>query len=162
MRRVLIAAAAVAALAAAGCGGEEEPEAPDTEATEAGQADAAEQWESAGELDNMPPEATADLEPPIAPEAITTAFADAGLSDGESTDLGVEDENCDLTDCVRAFNTGDVKVMIYMSEEMAEAAATEIGDTYFSGPVVLHYAANDTPIEDKEGYETALKEVLAQ
>ncbi|WP_157930466.1 hypothetical protein [Glycomyces xiaoerkulensis] len=160
MRRGLIAVAAVAALAAAACGSEEAPDGPEEGSSESEVPQATDQWESAGELDNMPPEATAELEPPVAPEAIAGAFGDAGLGDGEAADLGTDAESCDLTDCVRAFESGETTVMIYMSEEMAADASEALEDNFVSGPVMLHYAASETPEDARGDYEAALADAL--
>lgn len=162
MRRSLIAAAVAVLATAAGCGGESEAPTPDQAGPETEIPQVTEEWQSAGELDNMPPEATAELDPPIAPEAIAATFADAGLGDGELTDLGTDAEDCDLTDCVRAFTTGEVTVMVYMSEEMAADASAALGDAFATGPVLLHYAASETPEDIRGDYETALSESLQE
>src|SRR5690625_1844123 len=166
MRRVVIAAAAAALLGLAGCGGEAEPETPDAEQEvdqeQSAPDSAAEQWESSGELDNMPAEAAAALEPLVSAQTVADAFADAGLSDGEFTDIGAETEPCDLTDCSQALTIGEVTVMLYVSEEMAAAAADELGDAHAEGAVVLHYAPTETPEDVRVDYEAALSEALAE
>ncbi len=166
MRRVVIAAAAVAVLGVAGCGGESEsdrPEAPDAvqEDLDATADSSGEQWESGGELDNMPAEAAADLEPLVSAQAVVDAFTEAGLSDGQFTDLGADAETCDLTDCIQAFTIGEVTVMLYVMDEMAASAAESIGDAHAEGGVVLDYAANGTPEDARADYEAALAEAVA-
>ncbi|WP_156925872.1 hypothetical protein [Glycomyces arizonensis] len=171
MRRVVIAAAAVVAvLGVAGCssGDEEEPETPDAGAEQEGSTppSVADEWESAGDLDNMPAEAAAALEPPISTQAVVDVLMEAGLSDGEFTDLGADVESCDITDCTQAFTIGEegsqATVMLYMTAEMAAAAAEEIGEAHAEGSVVLHYGPNGTPEDVQAEFETALADGLAE
>ena len=166
MRRVVIAAAAVAVLGVAGCGGESEPERPEApdavqEETDSTTGSSTEQWESSGELDNMPAEAAAELPPLVDAQTVLDAFTEAGLSDGESSDLGAATESCDLTDCVQIFTTGEVTVMLYVAEEMAASAAEWIGEAHTEGGVVLDYAASETPENARADYEAALAEAVA-
>ncbi|GAB3647514.1 hypothetical protein [Glycomyces tarimensis] len=165
MRRVVITAAAMAVIGLAGCGESQEdpetPEQPETGQEEAPSSSTAEQWESAGELDNMPADVAAGLEPPVSPDAVVTAFTDAGLADGEPVEVGTDAEPCDHTDCVRAFTIGEVTVMMYMSDDMASAAAEAVGDAHAEGSVVLHYAPTETPEEVRGDYEAALADALA-
>ncbi len=114
----------------------------------------------------MPAAASAELEPPVSTQAVVDAFTSAELSDGQFTDLGADTESCDLTDCVQAFTIGaegqQVAVMLYMSDEMAAAAAESFEDAHAEQSVVLDYAANETPEDARADYEAALTEALAE